>query len=141
MSQGFLLDTNIPSELSRPAPEHRVSSWVASQGDLYMSAVSIGELRKGIHLLPQSKRQIQLESWFDQFLLPLVANRVLPVTQEIGDLWGRLSAERQNKGNPLAMADGLIAATALEHNLTLVTRNVKDFVNLGLALLNPWESS
>ena len=106
-----------------------------------MSAVSIGELRKGIHLLPQSKRQIQLESWFDQFLLPLVANRVLPVTQEIGDLWGRLSAERQNKGNPLAMADGLIAATALEHNLTLVTRNVKDFVNLGLALLNPWESS
>jgi len=109
--------------------------------DLHLSAISIGELRKGFCLMPQSKRRIQLELWFDQFLLPLVADRVLPVTQEIGSRWGVLSAERQIRGIPLAMADGLIAATALEYGLILVTRNVKDFADLGLTVLNPWEIS
>jgi len=141
VSHGYLLDTNIPSEFTKPLPEPRVTAWLASKMDLHLSAISIGELRKGFCLMPQSKRRIQLELWFDQFLLPLVADRVLPVTQEIGSRWGVLSAERQIKGIPLAMADGLIAATALEYGLILVTRNVKDFADLGLTVLNPWEIS
>jgi predicted nucleic acid-binding protein len=139
VSGGFLLDTNVPSEFGNPSPERRVTAWVASKENLHLSVVSIGELRKGFCLLPQSKRRTQLEQWFDHFLLPLVANRILPVTQEIGDRWGRLSAERQSRGTPLAVADGLIAATALEHDLTLVTRNVKDYSHLGVPILNPWD--
>jgi predicted nucleic acid-binding protein len=73
-------------------------------------------------------------------LLPLFTGRILPVTQAIADRWGILSGQRQIAGRPLSMADGLIAATALEHGLVLVTRNVKDCEELGVTILNPWES-
>lgn len=141
MSRGYLLDTNVPSELTRPVPDPQVVTWIASHDDLHISAITVGELRKGFHLLAQGKCRTELELWFDKFLLPLVASRVLPVTQEIGDRWGVLSAQRQIKGSPLAMADGLIAATTLQHDLTLVTRNGKDFTGLGLAIINPWEGN
>lgn len=140
MSRGFLLDTNVPSELITPAPDRSVVDWVNAQETtaLYLSSVSVGELRKGFVLLPAGKRRRRLEQWFETYLLPLFADRVLPVQQATGDRWGRLSAGRQLLGRPLSMADGLIAATALEHDLTLVTRNDKDFVDLGLKILNPW---
>lgn len=140
MSRGFLLDTNIPSELTRPAPEACVVNWVRSQDNAgyYLSVVSAGELRKGISLLPQSKRRTQLEQWFEQYLLPLFEDRILPVSQSVADRWGVLSAECQRRGTPLNMADGLIAATALEHDLIVVTRNVSDFAGLGVGVLNPW---
>jgi tRNA(fMet)-specific endonuclease VapC len=137
--RGYLLDTNVPSELTRPLPEPRVTDWLAAQNDLHLSVVSIGELRKGLSLLAPSKRRTQLEDWFAESLLPLVADRILPVTQAVGDRWGTMSADRQLQGKPLAMADGLIAATAVEYELTLVTRNVKDFDGLGLTILNPWQ--
>jgi predicted nucleic acid-binding protein len=88
--------------------------------------------------MPQSKRRTQLEQWFEQYLLPLFDDRILPVTQSIGDRWGVLGGECQLKGTPLNTADGLIAATALEHGLIVVTRNVKDFARMGVALLDPW---
>jgi toxin FitB len=106
---------------------------------MHLSIVTVGELRKGLSLLPQGKRRRQLEEWLEHFLLPFFANRVLPATEPIGSRWGMLSAERQLRGTPLNMADGLIAATALEHDLTLVTRNVRDFANLGLVVVNPWD--
>ena len=139
---GFLLDTNIPSELTKPMPEPRVSAWVDAQDNasLFLSVVSVGELRRGFTVLPQSKRRTQLEQWFEQHLLPLFAGRILPITQSVGDRWGVLSGECQLRGTPLNMADGMIAATALEHGLTLVTRNVKDFAGLGVVLLNPWDA-
>lgn len=142
MSKGFLLDTNIPSELTRLLPEPRVTAWVGSQNNslFHLSVLSVGELRKGIHLLPQSKRRVQLEHWFEAFLLPSFANRILPVTQGIADRWGILSAECQLRGNPLNTADGIIGATAIEHDLTLVTRNTKDFVYMEVTLFNPWEA-
>ncbi len=104
-----------------------------------MSVVSVGEIRKGFTLLPQSKRRMQLEEWFEFYLLPLFGNRILPVSRAIGDRWGVISAECQLRGTPLNTADGLIAATALEHDLTIVTRNVKDFASLGVDILNPWD--
>ena len=138
---GFLLDTNIPSELIRPSPDPRVEDWVYGQdaASLYLSAVTIGEVRKGLSILPDSKRRIRLEDWFENNLVPLFAGRILAVTQNVAERWGVLDGRRQLSGRPLNTADGLIAATALEHGLTLVTRNVKDYDDLGVTILNPWE--
>jgi predicted nucleic acid-binding protein len=107
---------------------------------LYLSVVSVGELRRGFTLLPRSKRRARLQQWFEHYLLPLFADRILPVTQSIGDRWGVLGGECQLRGTPLNTADGMIAATALVHDLTVVTRNVKDFAGLGVAVFNPWDA-
>jgi predicted nucleic acid-binding protein len=142
VSAGFLLDTNVPSELTRSSPNPRVSTWVGAQDSvsLYLSVVSVGEFRKGFCLLPQGRRRMQLEQWLEQFLLPLFGSRILPVTQSIANRWGVLSATCQVRGTPLNTADGMIAATALEYDLTLVTRNVKDFAELRVDLLDPWDA-
>jgi predicted nucleic acid-binding protein len=142
VSRGFLVDTNVPSELTRPSPDVRVRDWVDAQDNtsLHLSVVSVGEIRKGFTLLPQGRRRAQLEEWFELYLLPLFGDRILPVTQPVGNRWGLLSAECQLRGTPLNTADGMIAATALEHDLTIVTRNVKDFYQLGVAIINPWEA-
>lgn len=89
--------------------------------------------------MPEGKRRSQLREWFTADLVPLFGARILPVTQAIAERWGTLSGQRQISGHLLGMADGLIAATALEHNLTLVTRNVRDYDGLGITILNPWE--
>ncbi len=139
---GFLLDTNVPSELTRPAPNPKVKAWVESQNSdsFHLSAITVGELRKGVSLLSPGKRRDSLDHWLEINLLPLFATRILSVTQPIADRWGVLSAARQLKGQPLSLADGLIAATALEYDLILVTRNEKDFAHLGLTILDPWET-
>lgn len=138
---GFLLDTNIPSELVRDRPEPKVQAWVAAQrlNALFMSAVSFGEIRKGIELRAPGKRRTELEAWLEADLSAMLSGRILPLTRSIAETWGVLDAQRQLSGLPLAVPDGMIAATALEHGLTLVTRNVKDFVGLGLTILNPWD--
>ena len=104
-----------------------------SQDDesLYLSAITIGELRKDLSTHPEGKRRVQI--------IPMFADRILPVTQAIAERWGIMSGERQQMGRPLGMADGLIAATALEHGLALVTRNAKDFESIGVTIFNPWE--
>lgn len=137
---GFLLDTNVTSELIRLRPDPAVSEWVFNQEreTLLLSVITIGELRKGFAILPQGKRRAALEQWLGKSLLPSFAGRVLSVTQSIAESWGTLSGGRHLTGRPLAMADGLIAATALHHGLIVVTRNVKDFQDLGVTLLNPW---
>jgi toxin FitB len=137
----LLLDTNIPSESIRSRPDPKVDAWIHEQDDetLHVSVVTIGELRKGLNLAPQGKRRSELEEWLEKDLIPTFDGRMLPVTKAIAERWGALSAQRQLAGRPLSMADGLIAATALEHGLTLVTRNVKDFEQLGVTILNPWD--
>jgi len=91
-------------------------------------------------LLPPSKRRRQLEEWLDRDLPAWFDGRVLPVDRSIADRWGVLRAQPQMKGRPLAVVDGLLAATALEHGLTIVSRNVDDFSAIGLFVVNPWEA-
>jgi toxin FitB len=140
---GFLVDTNVPSELVRSQPEPSVERWIAAQNldSLFISAVSFGELRKGITLLSPGKRRIELESWIEGDLSILFSGRILSVTRSISERWGMLDAGRQLAGRPLNTADGMIAATALEHDLTVVTRNVNDFDQLGVTILNPWKAA
>jgi predicted nucleic acid-binding protein len=110
-----------------------------AEESLFASVLTGAEIRRGIELLPLGKRRTQLEHWLDDLLISF-EGRLLPVTHAIGNRWALLSAQAQRRGMPLASFDGLIAATAVEHHLTLVTRNVKDFANFGVEILNPWES-
>jgi predicted nucleic acid-binding protein len=137
---GFLLDTNIPSEFRNPRPEPRVVQWVDSvaEDSVFISVVTLGEIRKGCELLDAGKRRKELERWLEVDLREWFAGRILPVTDAIAERWGRLDAQRQRLGLPLNTADGQIAATAQHHGLTLVTRNVKDFSDLGVSVFNPW---
>ena len=141
MSHGFLLDTNVISEQARPRPEPRVERWLdqQAQDSLFLSAITVGEIRRGIDLLPFSKRRTRIAHWLQENLMFAFAGRILPASQIVADRWGVLTAARQLAGFPLGLADGLIAATALEHDLVLVTRNAKHFVDLGVPLLNPWQ--
>jgi len=107
---------------------------------LFLSAVTIGEIRKGLIVLPLGRRRSELETWFRTDLLVWFSNRILPVTHAVADRWGVLDGQCQLNGTPLNTADGMIAATAIEHGLTVVTRNVKDFAGLGVAVFNPWET-
>jgi predicted nucleic acid-binding protein len=141
---GFLLDTNIPSEMLRPRPDATVAAWVKRQANetLFVSVVTIGELRRGATLLAeQSARRTELERMIHEKVPAWFQDRVLPVTRRIAERWGTLDGERQLAGRPLNIADGMIAATACEHGLTLVTRNVKDFAGLGVMILNPWDTA
>jgi predicted nucleic acid-binding protein len=134
---GFLLDTNVVSELrkkERCAP--KVDAWAATvpQNQDFLSVLVVGELRRGAILKRRTDPQVAeaLERWIAR-LTHLYAERILPITLEVAQEWGRLSAVR-----PIAPEDGLLAATALVHRLTLVTRNVKNVAGLGVVLLNPW---
>jgi len=137
---GFLLDTNIPSELTRPKSDPHVENWLDNTDNdrLFFSVISLGEIFKGITMLPESKRRAQLQQWVEETLRPWFDGRVLPITAAIAERWGILAGQCQQKGRPLKVADGLIAATALEHELTVVTRNVRDYFDLGIGVLNPW---
>ena len=127
--------------MTKPRPSQEVEQWLDHVNDdqLYLSVVSLAEIVRGITRLPGSKRRAQLQQWLDDTLRPWFGNRILPVTQPIAESLGRLAGERDQQGMTLPVADGLIAATAIEHGLTLVTRNVKDFAGLDLSLLNPWQ--
>lgn len=137
---GFLLDTNIPSEMTRHFPQRSVAQWLEDADDdkLYFSVVSIGEILKGIAALPESKRRNELQQWLTETLKPWFKGRILPVNEPVAERWGWMAGESKLKGRSLKVEDGLIAATALEPELTLVTRNVKDFEGLGVTILNPW---
>jgi len=138
---GFLLDTNCISEVTRPKPDRRVLDWMeaADESLLYLSVLTLGELRKGIAALPLSQRRTRLETWLDVDLQARFSGRILPVVAAIADRWGFLAAQSKRKGKPLAIIDGFLAATALHQNLTLVSRNSRDFRYTQVPVLNPWE--
>jgi predicted nucleic acid-binding protein len=139
---GFLLDTNCISELTRPKPEPRVVEWMRAVDEslLYLSVLTLGEIRGGAAALPQSKRRTYLESWLELDVRVRFSGRILEIDDAIADRWGWLTAEAERKGKPLAAIDGLLAATALEHNLTVVSRNTGDFAPTHVPILNPWEA-
>ncbi|MGI8743850.1 MAG: type II toxin-antitoxin system VapC family toxin [Bryobacteraceae bacterium] len=139
--KGFLLDTNVPSELTYPRPKQQVERWLDETDDeqLFFSVISLAEICKGIAKLPESKKRVQLQGWLNSTLRPWFAGRILPITEVIAERMGRWAGEGEAKGLTIKIADGLIAATAIEHDLTVVTRNVKDFVRFSVPIFNPWE--
>jgi toxin FitB len=134
----FLLDTNVVSETRRKAPDPKVVAWVlqADPSDLFISAMTLGEIAKGVALrAKQSPAQAAgLEQWLAETQTEY-ANRIVAVDADIAEAWGRLDAKRN-----LPVVDGLLAATALVRGMTLVTRNVRDVAGAGITRLNPWNA-
>jgi predicted nucleic acid-binding protein len=140
--KGYLVDTNIPSELTREKPDARVAAFLRNAGKdaVFLSVMTIGEICKGIAGLPAGQRRTALQDWLDIEVRSWFAGRILPVTESIAERWGHLAATAKQQGLTLAVVDGVIAATAFHHDLTLVTRNVKDFAGLDIDISNPWET-
>ena len=140
---GYLVDTNIPSELTREKPDARVEAFLQKAGreSVFLSAMTIGEICKGVNMLPIGQKRSLLQDWLDINVRIWFAGRILPVTEAVAERLGHLAAAAKQRGLALAVVDGIIAATGLEHSLTLVTRNKKDFGSLGLVLLNPWDAT
>ena len=133
----YLIDTNVLSELRRKSPDAHVVQWINSRPvtSLYLSVITLGELRKGIDSLADSKRRLKLVDWLETELPLFFAGRVLAIDEGVADEWGKLLAKA---GRTVPAIDSLLGATASHHGLTMVTRNSKDFENLGLDVLNPW---
>jgi predicted nucleic acid-binding protein len=136
----YLIDTNVVSELVRPLPHKGVLDWFAATPDdaLYLSALTLGEIRKGVEKLTDAARREKLRVWLEHDLRLWFGPHILPVGTEVADRWGRLLAQ---VGRPLPVVDSLLAAKALHHGLRLVTRNVHDFDYPGLEVINPWDTA
>lgn len=135
----YLLDTCVVSELSRPRPDPGVIAWM-SEADvtrLHLSAITVAEVHRGCLRLPAGKRKTSLAEWSEN-LRQSFAGRVLPIDEAVALRWAEIATRAEKSGRPGSFADGLIAATALDRGLTLVTRNVTDFESFGVSLLNPW---
>jgi len=137
---GFLLDTDVISELVKPKPDPKVTAWIEATDEslLHLSVLTLGEIRKGIAVLPDTSRRVSLEAWLDRDLALRFAERILPIDRAVADRWGRIAAQASARKSPLPVIDGLLAATALQHNLTLVTRNTKDVAAASVPVFNPW---
>ena len=135
---GYLLDTNVVSEPIRASPNANVMRWLQTISPelQHLSVLTIGELRRGIEMMPAGRRREKLRLLVEHHLPARYGARLLPVSVEVADRWGRLTAEL---GRTLPRFDSLIAATALRHDLRLVTRNFADFQVPGLQVINPWE--
>lgn len=138
----YLLDTNVISESSKPAPDANVRRWLETRdpAHCYLSAVTFAEIRRGVERTPMGARRRALEAWAANELMDLFAERLLPIDGAVAYEWGRLVARLEKRGRPMNPMDGLLAATALRHGLVLVTRNVADFAHTGLDYLDPWHA-
>ncbi|MBI2606674.1 MAG: type II toxin-antitoxin system VapC family toxin [Deltaproteobacteria bacterium] len=142
----YLLDTCLISELMRTRPDAGVLDWVRNHDEiaLYLSALTLGEIEKGIAKLAagqkadQKAKRAKLETWLRDDLRMRFEGRILPVSDEICLRWGRVSADAELRGEKIPVIDGLIAATALVHGLTVVTRDAADIERAGAKIVNPW---
>ncbi len=136
-----LLDTNVLSEVRRPAPDLKVLAWLNAidEDRAFISVASIAELKRGIALMDAGRRREALTAWLAEDLPARFAGRILPIDPAIAERWGILMAHAGQSGVALSVMDGFFAATALAQELVLATRNTKDFVPLGLPLFNPWD--
>ena len=137
---GWLLDTNILSELRRPKPERKVLAFIAAQPLelLHISAVTLAEIRFGIELLPDVTRRSELNQWLAHKVRPMFEQRVLAVTEDIMFKWRLLVEEGRKAGHTFSQPDLIIAATAHYHGLTIVSRDTEEYVRARVAVFNPW---
>lgn len=136
----YLLDTCVLSEFLKKQPFQKAIDWVTTQDEesLYVSVLTFGEIRKGVSRLPDSRRRSELSAWLDSVIERYDA-RALPIDKATAISWGDLKSGLESKGIVLPAIDSLIAATAIEHNLTFVTRNEPDFAPTGVKILNLWQ--
>lgn len=134
----YLLDTCVLSELVKPNPNVKVIEWLNDTPNdrLFLSVLTIGEIRKGLTKLSESKKKISLTNWLNT-LLEDYQSRIYSVNLTVAENWG-VQGRAEKSGNPVASVDSLIAAVAYTYNLTLVTRNEKDFLPSNVPILNPW---
>lgn len=139
----YLVDTNVLSEVRRPKPDAQVMAWLdqVAEDDIFCSVITLGELASGVARLEDSQRKRALAAWLTIDVPLRFGARLLPIQAETAMIWGKLTATRLAQGRPLPAMDGWIAATAMQHDLCVVTRNVKDFSDLGLRLLDPWKNA
>lgn len=136
----FLLDTNVVSEWIRPSPNAGLVAWTDSVDEdrIFLSTVTVAEVRHGIDRLPSGARRKRLDLWLRDELIPRFEGRILPIDGDVADLCGQILARQEAAGHRIEAMDAFIAATAVRHDLTLVTRNVADFRIAVASLLCPW---
>lgn len=137
----YLLDTCVLSEVVKKKPNGGVIGWLEAADELsiYLSVITFGELQKGISKLPESRRRKRLQAWVDEDLTERFSGRTLDVDRNVAGRWGEVSGRAERKGKRIPVLDGLLAATALEAGLTVVTENVQHFRHAECPVLNPWE--
>lgn len=137
----YILDTNVISELVAAQPDPKVIGWLeeVDPDQVFLSVIAIGELKKGIDKLPNSRRKEMLDQWLREDLLVRFQNHILPIDIETMIYWGSMNARLEAIGRPISAIDGLLASTAEQTHFTLVTRNTGYFANTGILLKNPWE--
>ena len=137
---GWLLDTNVLSELRRPKPDRKVVAFISAQPLelLYVSAVTLAEIRFGIEVVTDATRRAKLNEWLAHKVRPMFEQRVLPVTEDIMFKWRLLVEDGRKAGYTFSQPDLIIAATALHHGLTVVTRDVSDYERVRAPVFNPW---
>jgi predicted nucleic acid-binding protein len=134
----FLLDSNVLSEPTKPNPNERVLKWLQQhEEDSFLSVITVGELQRGVFLYPLSKKRTVLEKWLKE-LLESFENRIVPIDRSIAEAWGKYYAAQQSGGRKPPSLDSWVAATALVHQFTIVSRNVVDFPDV--PVLNVWDS-
>jgi predicted nucleic acid-binding protein len=136
----YLLDTCVISEYTKKQPASSVLEWVAgsAESELFLSVLSIGEIMRGIERLSESQRKTELQTWLNDDLRARFGNRLVVIDVDVMLAWGALTSRLEKTGRILPFADSLIAATALRHNFILATRNVSDFADTGVQIINPW---
>lgn len=137
----FLIDTNVISEITRPRPNARVVKWIEDTEEslLYLSVLTLGEIRKGVYLLPEGRRRASLNAWLENDLSLRFSGRILPIDMSVADQWGRISAKASATGSPIPVIDGLLAGTAIHYDLTIVSRDETFSAIEGVELFNPWQ--
>ena len=135
-----LIDTNVLSEARRLEPNRGIIEWLDSLDEdrAFISVISLAEIRRGVALMDKGRRRDALAEWLTHDLVERFAGRILAIDDRVAIAWGDLMAEAKRRGIGLASMDGLLAATAVVHDLTLVTRNVRDFQDFELKLFDPW---
>jgi toxin FitB len=138
----YLLDTCLISELAKSEPNKKVVDWVLNENEtnFYVSALTFGELHKGIEKLSESKKKKELQIWVENELKNRFQNRIIGIDMRISITWAKIQCIAEKQGKPMPAIDSLIAATGIVHNLIVVTRNVADMEQSGVKLFNPWSS-